>query len=122
MEIKSVKIQGNGYLLNNEMFVPKANGNREYELIKEWLKDNTPEPEFTEEELNNNRIAEIKAEAGRIITERYPSFKQINAQLGIYGAEYLATMTAFITDIKTQSDMLELDATKTKNDFVVVAN
>lgn len=34
MEVTSVKIQGNGYLLNNEMYVPKANGNREYEAIK----------------------------------------------------------------------------------------
>lgn len=103
-------------------YIPLADGNRDYEDYKLWLSDgNTPEPEFTEEELNNNRIAEIKAEAGSIITERYPSFKQVNAQLGIYGAEYLATMTAFITDIKTQSDVLELDAAKTKNDFVVGA-
>ena len=52
MEIKSVKIQGNGYLLNGYMSVPQADGNREYELIKEWLAHgNTPEPEFTEEEL-----------------------------------------------------------------------
>lgn len=52
MEIKSVKIQGNGYLLNGYMSVPKANGNKEYELIKEWLSQgNVPEPEFTEEEL-----------------------------------------------------------------------
>ena len=52
MEIKSVKIQGQGYLLNGTMSVPKADGNREYELIKEWLaKGNIPEPEFTEAEL-----------------------------------------------------------------------
>ena len=52
MEIKSVKIQGEGYLLNNEMSVPKADGNCEYELIKQWLsKGNIPEPEYTEEEL-----------------------------------------------------------------------
>ena len=50
-EIKSVKIQGNGYLLNGTMSVPKADGNREYEAIKEWLKDNTPESEYTEVEL-----------------------------------------------------------------------
>ena len=56
MEIKSVKIQGNRYLLNNEMFVPKANGNREYEAIKQWLKDNTPEPEFTAEELAKQEL------------------------------------------------------------------
>lgn len=52
MEIQSVKIQGQGYLLNGTMSVPKADGNREYELIKDWLAEgNTPEPEFTDEEL-----------------------------------------------------------------------
>lgn len=52
MEIIKVKIQGQGYLLNGTMSVPKADGNREYELIKAWLSEgNTPEPEFTEEEL-----------------------------------------------------------------------
>ena len=66
MEIKSVKIQGEGYLLNGEMSVPKADGNREYELIKQWLSEgNTPEPEFTEEELaqqaKNKQIADAKA-------------------------------------------------------------
>ena len=57
MEIKSVKIQGNGYLLNGSMSVPQANGNREYELIKEWLAEgNVPEPEFTEAELVKQEI------------------------------------------------------------------
>ena len=65
MEITSVKIQGNGYLLNKNMSVPKADGNREYELIKQWLSEgNTPKPEFTEEELQitsiNKQIQEAK--------------------------------------------------------------
>ena len=65
IEIKSVKIQGNGYLLNETMSVPQANGNREYELIKEWLaQGNVPEPEFTEEELAqqviNAKVQEAK--------------------------------------------------------------
>ena len=52
-EIKSVKIQGEGYLLNGNMSVPMADGNREYELIKEWLKidGNVPEPEYTEAQI-----------------------------------------------------------------------
>lgn len=50
--IETVKIQGQGYLLNGTMSVPKADGNREYELIKQWIAEgNIPEPEFTEEEL-----------------------------------------------------------------------
>ena len=65
MEIKSVKIQGNGYLLNGNMSVPQANGNREYELIKEWLaQGNVPEDEFTQEELAqqviNAKVQEAK--------------------------------------------------------------
>ena len=65
MEIKIVKIQGQGYLLNETMSVPKADGNREYELIKQWLSEgNTAEPEFTEEELQitsiNKQIQEAK--------------------------------------------------------------
>ena len=63
--IKSVKIQGQGYLLNGTMSVPKADGNIEYELIKQWIAEgNTPEPEFTEEELQitsiNKQIQEAK--------------------------------------------------------------
>ena len=64
MEIISVKIQGQCYLLNGTMSVPKADGNREYELIKQWLADgNTPEPEFTDEELIAIEVANKKQEA-----------------------------------------------------------
>ena len=64
--IKSVKIQGQGYTLNGTMHVPgNAPGNKEYELIKQWLAEgNEPEPEFTEEELQitsiNKQIQEAK--------------------------------------------------------------
>ena len=69
MNIETVKIQGNGYLLNGTMSVPKADGNREYELIKEWLKDNTPEPEFTEEEIRLQEINSQIQEAKQYLTE-----------------------------------------------------
>ena len=63
--IKTVKIQGQGYLLNGTMSVPKADGNIEYQLIKQWIAEgNTPKPEFTEEELQitsiNKQIQEAK--------------------------------------------------------------
>ena len=46
--------------------IPFANGNRDYEEYKLWLAEgNTPEPEFTEEELKvstlNKQIQEAKA-------------------------------------------------------------
>lgn len=63
--IQNVKVQGTGYMLNGTMSVPKADGNKEYELIKQWMSEgNTPESEFTEEELQitsiNNQIQEAK--------------------------------------------------------------
>ena len=68
MEILKVKIQGDGYLVNDIMNVPKANGNREYELIKKWLEEgNVPEPEFTEEELLAQKQAQFRAERDMLL-------------------------------------------------------
>ena len=66
MEIQTVKIQGQSYLLNGVIHVPgNAPGNKEYELIKQWLAEgNEPEPEFTEKDLQitsiNKQIQEAK--------------------------------------------------------------
>ena len=50
--IETVKIQGSGYLLNGTRYVPMASGNKEYELIKQWIAEgNTPEAEFTDKEI-----------------------------------------------------------------------
>ena len=67
-EIKSVKIQGKGYLLNGAVSVPMADGNREYEAIKVWMAEgNTPEPEYTEAELDAiaKEQADIRAKEQR---------------------------------------------------------
>lgn len=65
-EIKTVKVQGNGYLLNGNMSVPKADGNKEYELIKELLaQGNVPEPEFTEAELAQ-QVINAKVQEARV--------------------------------------------------------
>ena len=70
MEILKVKVQGDGYLVNDEMTVPKADGNRDYELIKEWLAEgNTPEPEYTEEEIRLQEINSQIQEAKQYLTE-----------------------------------------------------
>lgn len=63
--IISVKVQGSGWLLNNVMHVPgNAPGNKEYELIKQWLAEgNTPELEFTYEELAQQELNKKIAEA-----------------------------------------------------------
>ena len=68
MEIFKVKIQGEGYLVNDEMTVPKADGNRHYELVKEWLKTNEPEPEFTDKEIQKQELQIKTNEAKQYLT------------------------------------------------------
>ena len=65
MEIQTVKISGQCYLLNGTISVPgNEDGNIEYELIKQWIADgNTPEPEFTEKEIEAQLQEQANAEA-----------------------------------------------------------
>lgn len=107
MVIQTVKINGQGYLLNNTMYVPKADGNREYELIRQWLSEsNTPEPEFTEEELNKQRIQAIKSKASELITSKYSIAWQLNHPRtdSIYENDY-----AWIDNIRAISNQAEAD-------------
>ena len=62
--IQTVKVQGESYLLNGVFGVPKSDGTKQYELIKQWLADgNIPEPEFTDEELAQQELNKRKQEA-----------------------------------------------------------
>ena len=66
--ITTVKIQGDGYLVNGNMSVPKAEGNRHYQDVLGWIaQGNTPEPEFTQEELDQQiSLNEINAELNQL--------------------------------------------------------
>ncbi len=112
--IQTVKIQGQGYLLNGTMSVPNADSNREYEAIKQWLAEgNTPEPEFTEKEIEAQRIQAIKSKASELITSKYPDYKQLNI-MRTGGAE-LETMSAYIDSIRKISNKAEQDGTKVED-------
>ena len=114
MEIQTVKISGQGYLLNGIMSVPKADGNKEYELIKQWLADgNTPEPEFTEKEIEAQRIQAIKSKASELITSKYPDYKQLNI-MRTGGAE-LEAMSSYIDSIRKISNKAEQDGIKAED-------
>lgn len=67
--IETVKIQGEGYLVNGSLSVPKADGNRHYEDLKVWLESNTPEPEFTPEEILAQEQATFRAERNQLLDE-----------------------------------------------------
>ena len=109
MEILKVKIQGEGYLVNDELSVPKADGNRHYELIKQWLAEgNIPEPEFTPEQLNAQRISQIKAKASELILAKYSIIWQLNHRRTDvnYASDY-----AYIDSIRNISNEAEVNGT-----------
>ena len=106
--IETVKIQGSGYLLNGTMSVPKANGNREYELIKEWLSEgNTPEPEFTDAEL----LQQIEDAKPKVVTMR-------QARLALLQSGLLQTVTDAIANGTDEAMKIEWEyATEVKRDW-----
>ena len=111
MEIQTIKIQGQGYLLNGTMSVPKADGNKEYELIKQWLSEgNIPEPEFTEKEIEAQRVQAIKSKAAELISSKYHDYKQLNI-IRVAGVE-LEEMTAYIDGIRAISNEAEKSGIK----------
>ena len=64
MNIQTVKIQKEGYLVNGTMSVPSAEGNRHYQAVQEWIAEgNTPEPEFTQAELDQQAQDKINSES-----------------------------------------------------------
>jgi hypothetical protein len=68
IEIISVKIQKNGWLLNGNISVPNAPGNIEREAILAWIAEgNIPEPEFTDAEL----LAQAKISKLAEVTKTY---------------------------------------------------
>tara|TARA_R110000737_G_C14185611_1_gene414318 strand:+ start:199 stop:507 length:309 start_codon:yes stop_codon:yes gene_type:complete len=62
MTIETVKIQGEGWLVNGNMSVPNSAGNSDYHDVQEWIAEgNTPDPEYTDAEKAANAQAEINA-------------------------------------------------------------
>ena len=54
--------------LANGACIPFANGNRDYEEYKFWLSEgNTPEPEYTEEEIAKQELQVKVTEAQRLL-------------------------------------------------------
>lgn len=110
-----VKINGVTTLVDVDKLEKLENGL----FADNYKEDGSIDTETENEQVNVQRIASIKAKAGQIILDKYPAYKQTNAQLGIYGEEYLTEMKAFIADIIKQSN--ELEVSGTSNDFVIGA-
>ena len=62
MTIQTVKIQGEGWLVNGTMTVPNDPANRHCQMVHAWIAEaNTPSPEFTNVEIAANTQAETNA-------------------------------------------------------------
>ena len=57
MNIETVKDLQNSYLVNGSITVPKDPSNSDYQRVQKWIaQGNTPDPEFTDEELLENAV------------------------------------------------------------------
>ena len=115
-EIKSVKISGQGYLVgygDGIIWSVSVDGCG-YDKVFKWLSEgNTPEPEFTDEELDTQRIQAIKSKASELINLKYPDYKQLN--LMRTGGSELEAMSAYIDSIREISNKAEQDGTKVED-------
>lgn len=77
----------NFYLLNHDEKVERG-----------WVLQE--EPSIPLEQLKESKLSLVKVKATMHINSQYPTFKQINALLGIYGEQYKIDMIAFIQSIR----------------------
>lgn len=100
--------------LSDGASIPFADGNIDYEEYKQWLLEgNTPEPEFTDAEIEAQRIQSIKSKAAELISSKYPDYKQLNIMRT--GSAELETMSAYIDSIREISNQAEQDGTKAED-------
>ena len=119
LEIKTVKIQGEGYFVNNKLFVPKSEGNKDYEILKVWLKKNTQESEFSNEDLEKTRVQNINSYTQSFIYSKYPQSKQSSANLGVYDEVYKNEIVAFIKRVVDLSNQA-IDKGTSLEDYKVI--
>jgi hypothetical protein len=121
--IKTVKMQGSGYLLNGTLSVPNAPGNRHYDAIQLWIAEGNI-PDLADAIVITKDM--IKAEARRRILEKYPEWKQANmtarmvelnkirASVGSWTAgeqievDVIQSAWDWVKSVRSASDALEL--------------
>ena len=106
--INTVKIQGDGYLVNGSMSVPKVDGNRHYEEVKQFIADGgVVEPEFTDAEL----AQQIEDAKPKVVTMR-------QARLALLQSGLLSTIETAITNGTDEAMKIEWEyATEVRRDW-----
>jgi hypothetical protein len=97
----------NFYLLNHDEKVARG-----------WVLHEEPARPLSE--LKESKLSVIKMKASAAILSVYPTYKQINASLGIYGEEYKQEMIAFIQTIRATATHFESMVESGNLDFEVM--
>jgi len=68
--MQTVKLQAEGYLVDGSLSVPNAPSNRHWQSVQEWIAEgNTPEPEFTQAELDAQAAQAIEDAAAKAVED-----------------------------------------------------
>jgi len=107
MNIETVKINGDGWLVNGEISVPNDKANRHYTEIQTWLESNTPDSEFTAEEITATKIKAIESAIQSELDEdaQLSGYDNINTAVS-YASE--ASVSTFQTQGKAFSERRSL--------------
>ena len=109
ISVKEQQFEGKvtGYLVNDSLSVPKAEGNRHYADIKVWLESNTPEPMFTDEEIAEQKAEQAKAEAQQYLNSTDWIVTKI-AEIQLEGGDVEALKVKYTTELAERKLMREL--------------
>jgi hypothetical protein len=113
--IETVKKKGTGYLINgNDISVTPDERNTDYKAVLQWIADGgIVEDEFTAEELDTKRIADIKATAKQKILSVMSEDKQRNSLAELIALsvtpqiEWTAEMVTLFTTHKAAWNMID---------------
>lgn len=82
--------------------IPFADGNTDYEAYKQWLGEgNTPEPQYTEEELQAIETSKAKAEALQYLADTDYITNKYNDEVTVLGT---TSKTEFVAKYKEVYD------------------
>ena len=112
MDIQTVKLQENGYLVNGSIFVPDDPGNRHYREVQEWINaGNTPEPIQTPAEQAEEELQAHNEEKERRLKETdYTQLMDENALLTSQQQSDIATYRQAVRDTTVGNSFPHLPA------------